>query len=1130
MNFSIRICLLCMSIFQIHAGNLYVEKEAISLSLKDASVEQILDLIEKETDYTFLFTDKTVDVGRRVNIDLNTGNIKEALGNLFHGTNVEYNIVNKQVILSTKTKAAPNPAPGDKITGTVIDEKGEPVIGANIVQKGTTNGTITDIDGHFSLAAPDNSTLQITYIGYVTQEIPIKGQTTLSVTLHENAQNLEEVVVIGYGTAKRKDLTGSISSIKAEKMEAEAPRDITDLMRGTAAGLNVGMSTSAKGDLSPSIRGKSTLTAGSDPTLVVDGVIYYGALSDLNTNDVESIDVLKDASSAAVYGSQAANGVIVITTKKGKGKEDGTPLITVNANVGIVQSANQMDVLDGKGYIKYRQDYEVENADEGYLEKYPEMFTNPFELGKTGVDPLNWYNYNQKTPVTSVTDEQLTRAWLSRLHFFKPEIDNYLAGKGTDWSKEVLHTGLQQDYTVGISNRTDKVSYRWSIGYVDREGIIVGDDYQNIRTRLNLDSKVTKFLTVGLNANFAVRNESAQAVSWNAMVKNSPYAVNTYDDPESPYCYYIVSDNQTQNPLYARQYRDQSEKYYSLNANLYAKVSLPFGIEYQFNYTPYLQWYNELYHQSAKSIVETNKGTSHRQLDFKDHWTVDNIFRWKKEFNKAHNIELTFLVNAEKRRTWSTTAANYGYEPSDVLGYHKISAGIKPTVDSNDTYWTGDALMGRLFYSYKNKYMLTASVRRDGYSAFGVDNKRATFPSVALGYVFTSEDYMKGTSHWLNYGKLRFSWGQNGNRDIGQYAALSNMNTDPVPYIDDSGSTYKSMYLYVNTMENKELCWEKTESFNLGLDFSLFNDLLTGSIDVYKGTTNDLLVDRSLSSVSGFDKITANLGKLQNKGLEVTLNANIMRRDNFEWSASSMFSMNRRKIEELYGDMEDILDKDKNVIGQKEADDITNKWFIGQDPDRIWDYKRDGVWQLGEEEKAAVYGNKPGDFKYIDQNGDGVLNNDDRVFQGYKTPRYRLSLRNDLTVFKDFTFSFSLYSYIGQYGAFNEADNYVSGMPYRQSYYDMPRWTKDNPTNDYARISSTNKGNNWVKKSFIRLDNIALSYNVPGRILKKTPIRSLRATLTSRNLAVWSPQWDFWDPENGSLSPRSFTLGINFTL
>lgn len=1124
--------LLCMAVcfFCIGIVSVFAQEQKVTVELKNATLRQVFKSIEGQTTYRFSYRNALVDDKNDITISKRQVGVSVVLDEALKGRNLTYAIVSSKSIVISDLKEEAAPSKNKRVSGTVKAANGEAIIGANVKVSGTAIGCITDIDGNFTLEVPENAELTISYIGFQTQEIVINGRSSLNVVLKEDMKMLDEVVVIGYGTAKRRDLTGAIASVRADKMEMEAPRDITDLMRGTAAGLVVGMSTSAKGDLTPQIRGKNTLTAGAEPTLVVDGVIYYGSLSDINTNDVASIDVLKDASSAAVYGSQAANGVIVITTKKGKSKINGSATVTFNANIGFVQSANQMPILNGRGYLKYRQDYQLENSTNDYLAKYPEIYTSPFELAGTGVSPLDWYNYSQEVPVNSVTDEELTRAWLSRLQLYTPEINNYIAGIETDWADLVLHNGLQQDYTVSISNQTDKVNYHWSLGYVDRNGIIVGDNYNNLRTRLNLDSKITNFLTIGMNANFAIRDESSQPVDWMLMAKNSPYASNNLDDPKSPYRYYVAGDKMTTNPLYAREYRDKKDKYYSLNANLYAKIQLPFGIEYQLNYTPYLQWRHYFYHQYAESEVETNGGTSKRQHDIKSHWTIDNILRWRKEFNKEHNIELTLLANAEKRETWSTIASTYGFNPSDVLGYHNLSSGLNPTNSSSDTYWTGDALMARIFYSFQNKYMLTASVRRDGFSAFGPNNKRATFPSIALGYVFTSEKFMKRVGHWFNYGKLRFSWGQNGNRDIGQYAALADMKTENVTYISAEGVVYPSTYMYVQNMANNNLRWERTESYNLGLDFSLFNDVLSGTLELYSGTTKDLLTARSLPSITGFSSVTANLGKLRNKGIELTLNANIFKCDNFEWAASSTFSMNRRKIVSLYGDMVDILDAEGNIVGKEEADDPENGWFIGEDPDRIWAYERVGVWQLGEEKEAAIYGCKPGDFKYKDQNGDGVMNTEDKVFQGYKTPRYRWSMRNDFNFYKNFQFSFTLYSYLGYYGSFNEAANYNEGSPYRYSSYDLPRWTRENPTNDYARIGSYNAGTNWVKKSFLRLDNISFSYNVPKNFLRRFSIQSMRLSITARNVAVWAPHWSFWDPENGSLSPRTFNLGVNFSL
>ncbi|MCK9342720.1 MAG: TonB-dependent receptor [Massilibacteroides sp.] len=1021
--------------------------------------------------------------------------------------------------------------PTSRITGTVKDQLGEALIGVNVVEKGTTNGTITDLDGNYSLIPTKNNTaLMFSYVGFLEQTIPLSNRKVINVTLKEDTQALEEVVVIGYGTAKKKDLTGAISTIKTANLQSEAPQSVQDLMRANTPGLNISMASNAKGNTDLQVRGNNTLKAGSSPLLVLDGVIYEGSLSDINPMDIASIDVLKDASSAAVYGAKAANGVVVINTKKGKA---GKPLVNFNTNIGFVQGANTPDILDGDEFMQFRQDYEIGKSSDAYLAQYPEMFINPNKL--QNVDKLAWYNYDQKTPVTSATDEDMMRTWASRLDLKAPIIENFIAGNETDWKDKVFQTGLQQDYTVSLSNRTDNMSYYWSLGYTNREGVVVGDAYETYRSRLNLESKVTSFLKVGLNTSFASRDDGALSCAWNSMYRVNPYASDNRNDPTSIYQRYPSGDVSSTNPFYDNDYRTREDKTNTLNASIYAVLTLPFGIEYQVNFTPHYTWRQYLNHQSSKSDEWASKGGESWRENYKTYnWQLDNVFRWKKTFNKKHKVEATFLINSEKNQYWYTQAHATVFSPSDALGYHNIGAGTVPTVSSDDTYSTGDALMGRLFYSFSNKYMITASARRDGYSAFGQKNPRATFPSVAVGWTFTEEKFMEPTQSWLDYGKVRLSWGQNGNRDIGIYDALSNLNSGFYPYVNQSGSIYVASQLYVNRMANENLKWERTASTNLGLDYSFFNNRISGSIDGYISTTNDLLVDRALPDVTGFDNVAANLGQLQNKGLELSVNFKAIEKENFRWNTTGSLSLNRREIVELYGDMEDVFDAEGNPTGaQREVDDPDNGWFIGQDPDRIWSYEGDGVWQMDEAAEAEKYGNRPGDFKYIDQNGDGVMTDADKTFQGYTTPRFRWMWRNEFTFHKDFTFSCMMYSNIGQYRQYGIATNSYT-YPDRSSAYDLPRWTPDNPINDYARVESKNIGTHYINSSFIRLDNIAFSYNLPKSILSKIKVQNMRLSLSVRNVAVFSPKWDFFDPESteywGSTSPRTFNLGVNFTL
>ncbi len=1011
------------------------------------------------------------------------------------------------------------------VSGVVKDAEGSPVIGANVVEKGTTNGVFTDVSGRYSLALQSkNPILQISYVGYIAQEISVGAKTTVDVVLEEDKAQLEEVVVIGYGTAKKKDLTGAISTVNTEKMTAEAPRSVSDLLRSAAAGLQVSMSTDAEAAGSYSIRGTTTLSAGSSPLIVLDGVIYNGSITDINPQDVASVDVLKDASSAAIYGAKSANGVICINTKKGTG---GRPTISFNANIGFVNRARPVDVLDGAGFVKFRQDYEGGQLTNEERLRVPEKFRDPRNL--QGVDRLTWYNYDQATPVTSLPDEEtLMRTWLSRLEFKTIEQDNYLAGLETDWDDIVYQTGLQQDYTASIANRNENTSYYWSVGYADREGVTVGNRYTNLRTRLNLESKVSKWMTVGMNASFAERKGGYLQADHGQRENNSPYTPFTMD-PDSPYYRYPSGDNNTLNPFFANTYIDRRQVTQTLNASIYTKIRLPFGIEYQMNYTPYFRWYEYYNHNSSESPDYAGVGgeaTRQHQKTYK--WQLDNVIRWQKEFGR-HNINVTLLQNAEKNQYWSDSMTATNFSPMDILGWHRVQAGTEQSISSDDTYDTGDALMARLYYSFRDTYMLTASVRRDGYSAFGGGNPRATFPAVALGWVFTNEKFMEKASSWLNYGKLRVSWGQNGNRDIGRYAALSTLTSSLHPYIDSTtGGIYTTSQIWVDRLANKNLSWETTESWNFGLDFGLFDNVLRGSAEFYLAKTKDMLVSRSIPSITGFDSVYDNLGQLNNHGFELTLNATPVRNRVFSWDSTVTFSLNRRKIVHLYGNYVDVLDAEGNVIGRREEDDVKNGWYIGHDTNQIYGYKRLGVWQMDEEEEAARYGLKPGDFKYLDVDDNGVLNTDDKVWQGYTTPRYRASWRNEFNFKNGISLSFLLYGNFGQWGTLNRAANAIS-QPDRHTTIDIDRWTVDNPTNDYARIGSTNKGNNYVKKDFVRMESIALSYRLPKKWLSKVWIQNATISFTVRNAFVMTG-WYLGDPEQGDLTPRTWNINLNFTM
>lgn len=997
----------------------------------------------------------------------------------------------------------------------------KPLLGVTVHVNSTNRSTVTNEKGHYQLngLAPSD-TLSFSFVNYTSVMQVVGNQTQIDITLKPSESILDQVVVIGYGTQKKKDLTGSVSSVNAEKLEDEHPQNIQDILRGNTAGLNIGFDASAEGGGgSLEVRGRKSLNAGGTPLIVLDGVIYYGSLSDINPSDIQTIDVLKDASSAAVYGAKAANGVILITTKKGEG---GKPLINFNSTIGVSGLEINQPILTPQGYLNWRED--VMKATHANAKPYE--YADPRTL-PSNISTDEWLAYDASSgdPVT---------VWLERLNLRPIEVTNYKAGKTINWYDKVFRNGLRQDYNLSISNRKNDMSYYWSVGYANKEGVIVGDKFSTIRSRLNLEAKLTSFLKVGLNTQFSDRDGSQVPASWGQMINVSPWG-SMYTNDDNTALRLSPQDDEpvSTNPLIDQAYTERLQKYDNIVSSIYANIKLPFGISYQLNFSPEFGWRKYFNHQSSKHPRWALQGGIATRTESQVYrWQVDNLITWNHTFNQIHKVTVTLLANAEKYQSWQNTMTNNGFSPTDDLGYHDIGSGTQPVMSSNDTYSTGDALMGRIFYSLKDRYLLTTSLRRDGYSAFGQKHPRATFPSVALGWVFTNESFFK--SEWLTYGKLRLSYGINGNRDIGQYTALSQLSSDVYEHVGSNGVVIPMTTLQIVTMSNPDLKWEKTKAYNLGLDFTLVKEILSGSIDAYKMFTTDLLVRRSLPPIVGFPYVMANLGEVQNRGLEITLNSKNIDRNNFSWRSSLNFSLNRNKIAHLYGDMEDIHDASGKVIGQKELDDVTNKWFIGHAIDAIWDLKVLGVYQTSDEAEAKKYGVSPGDFKLQDVVNDGKLDNADRQFLGYTTPRFRWSLRNEFTFFKNINLSFLLYSYWGQKGTFNEAKNSaLSRYLDRQSSYAIPYWTPENPTNDYARLSSNNGSTTYDvyrDKSFIRIDNIAASYSLPKNLVNKVKIQDAKVFFNIKNVYFYSPGTFLWDPENTGPTPRTTSIGVNLTL
>lgn len=1042
---------------------------------------------------------------------------------------------------------------GDKdISGVVVDANNMPLMGVTIAIKNTNKGTVTDFDGAFSLSVPEDATLLVSYVGFATKEVEVTENATYTITLEEDSFDLNEVVVVGYGSMRKKDLTGAITQIRPDDIANENPNTVQDILRGTP-GVQVGFSNSAKGGGSIQIRGqRSVYTAGNhnSPLLVLDGMIFYGELSEINPDDIGQIDILKDASAAAVYGAKAANGVIIITTKKGK---KGKPKINLSMNTGVSQVAALRDRWGPDDYLRHRQDwfetatYGVNYLTEGY-ERYqvgqmaskPAYYTNPNNLPRD-VAVEDWRAYTQ-----NAGDESDLSIWAQRLGITGNVLKNLLAGKKVDWKDHAFRAGFNQDYNVSVSGAGDNADYYFSMGYLSNEGVVRTDNYSAIRSNLKVNLDVTDWLQIGANVNFQDRSDDNIGLNVGSTLNNSPFA--DYADENGNPVQYPFDDSYSRrgyNFDFERKYAQQESGYTTLNSIFNVKVKLPLDITYTFNASPRYQFYYNRKFTSADLPFSNPKdrGVDRNQAK-RFNWSLNNTIEWNHIFNKKHHFILTLVQEAEELQYWSDDIYARNIQPSDALGFHNTQNGTKEdsSFSSSDSYQTADALLARLFYSFDNRYLITGSIRRDGYSAFGSSNPHAIFPSVSLAWTFTNEKFYNW-NRIMDYGKLRLSYGKNGNRSLSSpYLALANLSSGAGKmqgYLNGSGDEELYRYLIVDRMANPGLQWEKTASWNVGLDFGFLDGRIGGSLDLYYAETQDMIMAQRLPEFTGFSDITTNLGQVNNSGIEFTLNTRNIDKENFQWNTTVGFFYNKNEIKHLYYEYENGV----------EVDDVSNGWFIGEPISAIWDYKVTGIWQKDEVEAAAEFGQKLGDPKvaniYTEDdiiNSDGsvtpVYNDNDKVILGQSAPPINWSLRNDFTFWKNLTVSFNMYSYMGHKSLNNEYlndDDHGSNMSL--GFINLPEkeyWTVDNPSNTYGRIGAVGPTGaqapgRLIDRSFIRLENITVGYSFPKKMISKYSLDRLKVYAAVRNVATWEKEWEYGDPETGSFAPRIGTLGLNIT-
>ncbi len=974
------------------------------------------------------------------------------------------------------------------VTGVVTDQTGQTLPGVAVHLKGTTTGTITNLEGYYTISdVPGDAILVFSYVGMKTQEIVVGVQTTINVTLEVDVIGIEEVVAIGYGTMVKSDMTGAVVRANIDAMRETQNTSVVESLRGSVPGLDIGQTVEAGEEPDLLIRGRSTLGGSQDPLIVLDGVIFRGSMNDINPNDIESVDILKDASAASVYGSQATNGVILITTTKG-GKQ-GKPIISYSGSYSFRSPVRELPGPDLEGFIKQ---------------------TEESAILESRLPP----DYLQPNPTWTVSD----------VFSVNEEVEAYQDGRSTYWYDILTNDNIYtQEHNLSMSNSTESTNYLASIGYRDQTGYMLNEGYNRISGRINLSNKLTDWLEIGVQSFMSVSDYSgAQADPDNRYIE--PFATDKDRDGNR---YRSILAGQV-NPFLEFE-RDDFNQTMNLFGNLYANIDVPFiqGLSYKINLA-------NNYKRDREYVFEIYdvdfQGGGEKEITFRHDLSMDNIVTYKRMFNDDHNVQLTLVYGWEQNKQDMTRARGEVFI-NPVLGYNSLQVANSELQQAVSGAWEESSLysMARLFYGFRGKYLLTGTVRRDGYSGFGKENKIGVFPSVSVAWRISEESFVDDVT-WLDQLKLRASYGTVGNRTIGRYQTLAKVEGG----FEFINMEYTPLYTQsVTSLSSPNLKWEKTTGLNLGIDFAVVKQRIFGSIDYYNNNTMDLFYYVDIPAISRYSTFPDNLGKLHNHGLEISATSVNMRKSGFEWMTTLAFARNRDELVELLG-----FDNDGDG---KEDDLISEGLFIGESIDAIYDYEIDGIWGVGDVIPAEY---DLGSYKTVDQDGDGEIDPaKDRLILGYQSPAYTLGIENILR-YKNWSLRFFIHTIQGGKNHYLGDDNYRdfsvqnSEMHYRYILpADIDYWTPEHTDATYERpdirITEGFRGTLWSDRSFIRLQNVNLSYNLPSTLIEKIKLQGARVYFNGQNLLTFT-KWNGWDPETDETITRdgrpvlkSFTFGIN---
>ncbi|SKA04643.1 TonB-linked outer membrane protein, SusC/RagA family [Chitinophaga eiseniae] len=993
------------------------------------------------------------------------------------------------------------------IKGRVTSQTGEPLPGANVVVKGTTRGVTTNVDGTFKLDVPANVSIKITYTGFISRELKVENtdMNNVSISLATDKGELNEVVVVGYGTQKRADVTGSITSINAQALRDIPAANLTSILKGQGAGIDIQKSGgNSKPGAKPTIliRGTRSLKAGNSPLFVVDGIPFNGDINDLNPDDITSVDVLKDASSTAIYGSRGANGVILVTTKRGK---SGKAVVTYSGYAGFVKPSGKYDLMNARQY-----------AD---LKKWA------------------YWNGTQDQPLkySGPDDPQIL------IDGFDAEERRQLAkGNSTDWQDLIYKTGIMTNHQVGISGGNEKTQFAASAGYYKETGVYPGQAFERFTVKVSVDHQINNTFKIGVSSLNNFSTTTGEGVNpMGQALRASPMAP-AYDSNGVVINDFLAgSQKQIWNPLadFLPGATVEKRKRNGTFTTAYLDVNILPGLKYRFNGGAEIK--SDNYGNFYSSKTTDNLGslnTSANRYGSDVNYTLENLLTYDKHFGK-HHVNFTGLYSLQESRSQSNSYNNNTLL-SDELQYFNATYGLNLAGSGSESKWDIVSYMGRLNYSFKDRYLLTLTARSDGSSRLAPGNKFKGFPSAAAGWIVSNEDFMRESRVFSNL-KLRASYGRTGNTAINPYQTLGALKGINYNY----GSTNVTG-VFINTAPNAGLQWEYTTTANFAVDFGLFNNRITGSAEVYSAQTSNLLLPLHLPGTSGIPgDVLVNVGKTQNKGVDIHLSTvNIQGKGNgdFTWTSDLNFFINRGKITELY-----------NGIQQ----DISNGWFVGQPIGAFYDYQRVGIWQNNKSDSllAQRYGQKItgnssviGTIRVKDVNNDSTFSDADKTIVGSPQAKWEGGMTNRFS-YKGFDLTVVMYARIGStlnsklYGG-----GFANTFQGNYNNLNVPYWTPYNGENHFPKPNQSrtqtqyNATLGYFNGSYLKIRTLSLGYNVPGSFVQKLKARSLRVYVTAQDPFIffsdYRNKYHGVDPESaGNINadtPATWSMlfGVNLTL